>query len=164
MDKEFEFSINLSVHDIKNMETKEFIRKKIEEFPHPKKIVFEILETEKVEDYQDLKEFIITIKEYGCKFAIDDFGSGYSNFSHILELNVDYLKIDASLVKYITTDENSRVITKTIIDFASTLGLKTIAEFVEDKNAFEMLKKMGIDYIQGYYIGKPEATLKTTFK
>jgi len=67
------------------------------------------------------------------------------------------------LVKYITTDENSRVITKTIINFASTLGLKTIAEFVEDKDSLEMLHKMGVDYIQGYYIGKPDVGLNTTY-
>ncbi len=162
--KEYEFSINLSIEDVLNKKTKEFIIQKIESFPRPEKIVFEILESEKIENYEELKDFIQTIKHCGCKFAIDDFGSGYSNFAHVLELNVDYLKIDASLVKYITTDENSRVITKTIINFASTLGLKTIAEFVEDKDALVMLEKMGIDYIQGYYIGKPQEGLNTTFK
>jgi len=102
-------------------------------------------------------------KKLNSKFALDDFGSGYSNFAHILELNIDYLKIDASLVKYITTDNNSRVITKTIINFASNLGLKTIAEFVEDQDSLEMLKKMGIDFIQGYYIGKPDSKLNSDF-
>lgn len=163
MDKEYEFSINLSTEDIRNKHTTNFILKKLQEYPEPQKVVFEILESDEIQNYQELKEFIKKIKHFGCKFAIDDFGSGYSNFSHVLELNIDYLKIDASLVKYITTDENSRVITKTIINFASTLGLKTIAEYVEDKEAFDLLEKMGIDYIQGYYIGKPEAGLNTTY-
>jgi EAL domain-containing protein (putative c-di-GMP-specific phosphodiesterase class I) len=77
----------------------------------------------------------------------------------VLELNVDYLKIDASLIKNITTNENSKKITQTIIGFASNLGLKTIAEYVEDEASFNLLKKMGIDFIQGYYIGKPEKDL-----
>ena len=162
-DKDYEFSINLSMEDINNKKTTQFIIQKLKKFPHPGRVVFEILESEEIKNYEKLKNFIKTIKSFGCKFAIDDFGSGYSNFAHILELNVDYLKIDASLVKYITTDESSRVITKTIVNFASTLGLKTIAEFVEDKDSLDMLQKMGVDYIQGYYIGKPQEGLNTTF-
>ena len=164
IDKKYEFSINLSIEDIINKNTTKFILEKLEEYPEPQRVVFEILESDKIEDYEELKEFIKKIKHYGCKFAIDDFGSGYSNFSHVLELHIDYLKIDASIIKHITTDENSRVITKTIINFASTLGLKTIAEFVEDKDSLELLEKMGIDYIQGYYIGKPQNNLNTDFK
>lgn len=158
-DKEYEFSINLSIDDVLNKQTVKFIKNELNNFPQPSRVVFEILEDEKVGNYQELRDFIVDIKQYGCKFALDDFGSGYSNFAHILELNVDYLKIDASLVKYIMTDKNSKVITKTIIDFASSLGLKTIAEFVEDKESLEMLKEMGVDFIQGYYIGKPQKNL-----
>ena len=106
-----------------------------------------------------LKDFIKVVKGFGCKIAIDDFGSGYSNFSHVLSLNVDYLKIDASLVKNILKDANSRVITQTIIDFAVNLNLKTIAEYVEDKESLELLEKMGSNYIQGYFIGKPKESL-----
>lgn len=158
-DKDYEFSINLSISDIRNKDTLKFILEKIEEFENPKRVVFEILENDKIENYEELKKFIKKVKIYGCKIAIDDFGSGYSNFSHIFELNVDYLKIDSSLVKFITTDENSRVITKTIINFASSLGLKTIAEFVEDKESLDLLEKMGVDFVQGYYIGKPSSGL-----
>ena len=164
IDKDYEFSINLSIDDILNKNTIKFIINKLEEFPHPERIVFEILESDKIEDYEVLKEFIVFIKKYNCKFAIDDFGSGYSNFSHLLELNIDYLKIDGSLVKCVTTDENSRVITKTIINFASTLGLKTIAEYVEDKESLDLLQEMGVHYVQGYYIGKPSPNLNTDFK
>lgn len=162
-DKDYEFSINLSIVDVTSDEMLNFIIENLEKFSEPQRVVFEILENEKLGNYQEMKKFIKTINKFGCKFAIDDFGSGYSNFAHIYELNIDYIKIDASLVKYITTDENSRIITKTIINFASNLGLKTIAEFVEDKESLDMLQKMGADYIQGYYIGKPEADLNTTF-
>ena len=158
-DKEYEFSINLSIDDVLNKRTMKFIINAIKEFPNPQRVVFEILESDKIDNYEELKNFIYEVKKYKCKIAIDDFGSGYSNFAHILELNIDYLKIDGSLVKYITSDDNSRVITKTIINFASNLGLKTIAEFVEDKDALDMLEKMGVDYIQGYYIGKPQEGL-----
>ena len=159
-DKEYEFSINLSIVDITSVDMQEFILQKLENFNKPENVVFEILENDKLGNYKDVKRFISKIKKYGCKFAIDDFGSGYSNFSHVYELNVDYLKIDASLVKYVATDENSRIIVKTIINFASNLGLKTIAEYVEDIESFEILEKMGVDYIQGYYIGKPDKDIQ----
>ncbi|MDT8338923.1 MAG: EAL domain-containing protein [Sulfurimonas sp.] len=163
-DKNLEFSINLSIVDIQSREIMKFILSKIQEFSQPQRVVFEILESDKIDDYEEIKGFIKEVKKYGCKVAIDDFGSGYSNFSHILELNVDYLKIDSSLVKFVTTDENSRVIVKTIINFASNLGLKTIAEFVEDKDSLELLEKMGVDFIQGYYIGKPQSGLNSDFE
>jgi len=163
-DKEMEFSINLSIVDIQSKEIMRFIFNKLQEFRQPQRVVFEILETDRIENYEEIKNFIKDVKKYGCKVAIDDFGSGYSNFSHILELNVDYLKIDASLVKFVTTDENSRVVVKTIINFASNLGLKTIAEFVEDKDSLVLLEKMGVDFIQGYYIGKPSSSLNRDFE
>jgi len=159
-EKEYEFSINLSIIDIINHEMQEFIIEKLKKFPEPERIVFEILENEKLGNYESVKKFISNIKKFGCKFAIDDFGSGYSNFSHVYELNIDYIKIDASLVKDIATDDTSRIITKSIISFASNLGLKTIAEYVEDIESFEMLEEMGVDYIQGYYIGKPMPTIQ----
>lgn len=150
-DKEYEFSINISINDVLNKKTFEFIIKKLSSFNAPHRVVFEILESDKIENYEELKEFIISVKKFGCKIAIDDFGSGYSNFAHILELNIDYLKIDSSLVKHVMTDENSKKITQTIINFAANLGLETIAEFVEDKDSLELLEKMGVNYAQGYY-------------
>ncbi|MCK4874894.1 MAG: EAL domain-containing protein [Sulfurimonas sp.] len=163
-DKDYEFSINISINDIQNRKTLQFILDSVIDFPNSKNIVFEILESDKVENYEKLNKFIKEMKRYGCKIAIDDFGSGYSNFSHILELNTDYLKIDSSLVRLVTKDENSRVIVKTIINFASNLGMKTIAEFVEDKKSLDLLEKMGVDFIQGYYIGKPSPELNSDFE
>ncbi len=154
-DKEYEFSINLSIEDVLHVETVEFIMKALSEFKNPQNIVFEILESEEIENYTELEEFIHQVKAFGCKVAIDDFGSGYSNFSHIMKLHVDYLKIDASLVKNILVDENSRKITQTIVTFAHSLGLKTIAEYVEDEESLKMLQEMQSDYAQGYFIHKP---------
>jgi diguanylate cyclase (GGDEF)-like protein len=163
-EKDYEFSINISIHDIENRKTFLFILDQIEKFPNPQNITFEILESDRVENYEKLNKFIKEMKSHGCKIAIDDFGSGYSNFSHILELNVNYLKIDSSLVKFITKDHNSRIIIKTIVNFASNLNLKTIAEFVEDRESMELLEKMGVDFIQGYYIGRPQSGLNSDFE
>ncbi len=162
-DKDYEFSINLSIEDILNENTVKFIIKKLEQFTNTQKIVFEILESEKIDNYDELKNFIKKVKKFNCQIAIDDFGSGYSNFAHIYELNIDYLKIDASLVRYITTDINSKKITQTIINFAKDMELKTIAEFVENKDSLDMLEDMGADYIQGYYIGKPQEELNDKY-
>ncbi len=163
-DKDYDFSINISINDVVNTKTSDFIIKSLEDFEKPQKVVFEILESDKIGNYQEMKEFITKVKKFGCKIAIDDFGSGYSNFSHILELDIDYIKIDASLVKKVATDANAKKITRTIIKFASSLEIETIAEFVEDKKSLEILEKMGVDYVQGYYIGKPESGLNKTFK
>ena len=159
-DKEaYEFSINLSIDDMLNEKTVNFILEKLSQFKNPHRVVFEILESNEIQNYEDIKNFIKKVKEFGVKIAIDDFGSGYSNFSHLLELNVDYLKIDASLIKNIINDEDAKKITQTIVIFAHNIGLKTIAEFVEDKESLELLEVLGVDFIQGYYIAKPSPTL-----
>jgi diguanylate cyclase (GGDEF)-like protein len=157
--EEYEFSINLSIDDILNERTVAFIIDKLSSYSSPQRVVFEILESHEIENYEDIKEFIQKVKYFGSKIAIDDFGSGYSNFSHVLELNVDYLKIDASLIRNITTNENSRKITETLVSFAQKINLQTIAEYVENEEALNLLQELGIDFVQGYYIGKPQATL-----
>ncbi|HFB53375.1 MAG TPA: EAL domain-containing protein [Sulfurimonas autotrophica] len=157
--EQYEFSINLSINDMLNEKTIAFILEKLASYTAPHRVVFEILESNKIENYQEIKEFIQKVKAYGAKIAIDDFGSGYSNFSHVLELNVDYLKIDASLVKNITHDENAKKVTQTIVIFAQNIGLQTIAEYVEDEASLKELLALGVDFVQGYHIGKPAQDL-----
>ena len=153
---DYEFSINLSVYDILNEDISSFIKFKLLEFKDlTKKVVFEILESEGIDNYDKIKDFINFAKFLGCKIAIDDFGSGYSNFTHILRLNVDYIKIDSSMIKNIDKDENSQIITRTIVNFAKELGLKTISEFVHSKDVFDKVYELGVDYSQGYYFGEP---------
>ena len=89
------------------------------------------------------------------KIAIDDFGSGYSNFERLLEYSPDILKIDGSLIKNIETDEFSRNLVETIVMFAKRQGLQTIAEYVENEKIYNILTELGVDYSQGYYFGKP---------
>ncbi len=153
---DYEFSINLSVYDILNEDISSFIKFKLLEFKDlAKNVVFEILESEGIDNYEKIKDFIDFAKFLGCKIAIDDFGSGYSNFTHVLRLNVDYIKIDASMIKNIDKDENSQVITRTIVNFARELGLKTISEYVHSKDVFDKVFEIGVDYSQGYYFGEP---------
>lgn len=101
-----EISINLSTQDIMNSEIRAFVYEKLNSLKDPSKVVFEILESEGINNYDVCLEFINTVKKFGVKIAIDDFGSGFSNFDYILMLNVDYLKIDGSLIKKINKDKN----------------------------------------------------------
>jgi EAL domain-containing protein (putative c-di-GMP-specific phosphodiesterase class I) len=94
------------------------------------------------------------VKSYGCKIAIDDFGTGYSNFTHLLKLQTDYIKIDGSIIKNIDTNLGSRALVKTIVNFAKEMGIKTIAEYVEDEKIFTIVKELGVDYTQGYFFSQ----------
>ncbi len=157
-DKNYEFAINLSIQDVFDSATVEFIKSKLESFKDSHRVIFEITENEKIENYAAMKAFVTTVKSYGAKIAIDDFGSGYANFEHILELDADYIKIDASLVKKID-DEHSRILVQGIVDFCKRLNIKTIAEYVETAKSMETLREIGVDYVQGYLIGKPSVKL-----
>lgn len=152
-------SINVSTEDILSLAVKEFILKQLEDLKGKCKIIFEIVESDGIENYDDVSSFIALVKEYGAQVAIDDFGTGYSNFEHLLRLNIDYIKIDGSLIKNITTDKNSEIIVETIVSFAKKLGLKTIAEFVHSKEVLEKVKEMDIDYAQGFYLSEPKEEL-----
>ncbi len=153
-----EIAINLSAVDIEDAETRNFILEQIEKVPDVAKyLVVELLEDEDVSNQGMVRSFIKRIKAYGVKVAIDDFGSGYSNFSRLLEYEPDYIKIDASLIKRIPEDKSSMDIVETIKSFADKQGYKTVAEFVSDEKIFEAVVSLGIDYSQGYYIGAPEA-------
>jgi len=152
---EYEFSINLSIEDILEYNLFEYIKSMLSIYPLAGRVCFEILETERIENYQLISDFVTGVRELGCKVSIDDFGSGYSNFSHLLNIDFDYLKIDASLIKDIHKDDHKQVIVKTIVTFAKELGIKTIGEYVESKEVYEHITKMGIDYSQGYYFSPP---------
>jgi predicted signal transduction protein with EAL and GGDEF domain len=121
----------------------------------PGKAVFEIVETEGIEEFEEVKTFISEIRKRGAKIAIDDFGTGYSNFEYLLNMNVDYLKIDGSLIQNICSERNFEIMAETIVNFSSRLGIKTIGEFVSEKIIHDKVVELGIDYSQGYYFSKP---------
>jgi len=151
----FEFSINVSYEDIEDKNFLNFIKYKLEKYNVASRVVWEILEDEGIKSYDVLFDFIKEVKALGCKVAIDDFGTGYSNFEHLMKMDVDYLKIDASLVKHVATDENSYKVVKTIVEFANSLNLKTIAEYVENEQIFNITKELGANYSQGYHFSAP---------
>lgn len=154
-DKKESFSINLSIDDIKDANTVQEIIKTIIKTNTASRIIFEILESEGIENYDEVVNFITQIKSLGAKIAIDDFGTGYSNFEHILKLNVDFIKIDGSLIKNIVHNEKHRIIVETIVDFANKINAKTIAEFVSEEDIYNAIKEIGVDFSQGYFTGKP---------
>jgi len=149
------FSLNLEFEDILNDDISNFIIESIKKYSIAKQLTFELLETQELNDLQKIKDFIKKVKALGAKIAIDDFGSGYSNFEYLIKMDSDYLKIDGSLIKNIDQDENSRVVVSAIISFAKSLNMTVVAEYVHSKEVFEIVKELGIDLIQGFYLGKP---------
>lgn len=162
-DKNFEFSINLTMEDVSCTEIKNYLFEKIKNSKKPQNLVIEIVESESIKNYREFIKFIIKVKSLGCKIAIDDFGSGYSNFEYIIKLNryIDYLKIDGSLVKGVEHNKKNQLIIGTIKFLCDNLGIKTIVEYVENKESFDFIKSMNIDFSQGYFIGEPKEFLIT---
>jgi len=154
-----DFSVNLSVEDILNSDVARYIKKTIEEYNVTHKIIFEILESEGIENYEEISDFIKEMKALGCRIAIDDFGSGYSNFEHLLKLNIDYIKIDGSLIKNLETDTNAQVIVETIVNFAKKLNILTVAEFVHNEAVSIKVKELQVDRTQGFFLAEPQEQL-----
>ncbi|OAI10693.1 hypothetical protein A1507_21540 [Methylomonas koyamae] len=150
-----EVTINLTVEDILDSNTVAFIDQKLAQPGIGPRVVLEITETEGIENYEEVRLFVDRMKGYGCKFAIDDFGSGYSNFVHLLRLKIDYLKIDGSIIMNIIDDPDSEAIAQVIVDAARRLGMRTVAEYVGSADIQIKAKQLGIDFSQGYYLGKP---------
>ena len=154
-------SINLSALDIEKKETKaEFfsLLKKHQSQTH--RIVVELLEDENIKNVRIIKDFMVEIKKFNVKIAIDDFGSGLSNFSRVLQYQPDFIKIDGTLIKDIEDNQFSKSMVETIVNFSKKQNIKTIAEYVENENIFNILCDIGVDYSQGYYFGKPSSLLK----
>ena len=159
-DTDYEFSINLSIDDVMNTDIFDFLIEKLKNSACSKRVIFELVESEAIQDFDKVIRFINEAKRHGAKIAIDDFGDGYSNFSYLTKMDVDYLKIDGSLIKDIDVDKNSHLVVETIVDFANKLGIKVIAEYVHSSTVMDKVKEMGIEFSQGFYIDKPTIDLK----
>ena len=150
----YEFSFNIEMSDILDVRTRQFILYELRESNCAERIIFELVESEELEGSDDVEHFFKLIKEAGSKIAIDDFGSGYSNYAYLMRLGVDIVKIDGSLVADITTNLNHKRIVKSIINIMHDLGMKVVAEFIEDKETYQMIVLLGADYAQGHFVEK----------
>lgn len=121
----------------------------------PHRLVFEITETAAIGDVEAALDFINVLKCLGCRFALDDFGAGFSSFERLKRLPVDYLKLDGSFIRDLPNDEEDRHLVKAMVEVARGLGKETIAEFVEDAETVAILRESGVDYAQGYHVGRP---------
>lgn len=155
-----EFSINLSSLDIEDPHMSAYLLQSLKDNSDiSDKMIFELLEDKDTEDYEVVKHFIDISKQYGVQIAIDDFGSGYSNFMRILEFEPDIIKIDGSLIQDIASSHLARKTVEMIKIFADRIGALTVAEYVENAEIYDIVNEIGIDYSQGYYIGKAEVEL-----
>lgn len=159
-DRHEAFSINLSLSDISNKLTVNHLLAKIEKHGVADRLIIEILETEDSQDFDYVQRFVEKVRKLGVRIAIDDFGSGYSNFDHLFRLQPDYLKIDGSLIKRIDEDENAYKLVESIVFLAKNMGIETIAEYVHSKEVYTVCRELGIDAFQGFYLYEPLTTQK----
>ncbi len=149
-------SINLTYNDFTNPDMLALLTNQLTQHNIGNRLIFEIVESEKIGDYELLKNFTDKFRNFGVRIAIDDFGSGFSSFQHIVQTSPDYIKIDGSLIKDIDSDLSSLTIVKAIIQFSQELGIKVIAEFVHSEHILTILQSLGIKEFQGFYFYEPK--------
>lgn len=149
-------AVNISFDDISSRKTTKKIYRILKENKDlVNKLEFELLESEEISDFDTVTQFIQEVKEFGCSVGVDDFGAGYSNFNMLTNLDIDFVKIDGSLIKEIDQSKNQEIIVNTISTFSKQFGFKTVAEFVSSEDIYQKVKSLDIDYAQGYHFGKP---------
>jgi len=150
-------SVNLSGNSLTKTEHVDAIVDLLSDFPHlTKKLIFEVTETAAIGNLDAAVLSLHKLRNLGCRIALDDFGSGYSSYSYLRSLPLDYLKIDGTYIRNILTDKTDQALTASMVDVAHALGLKVIAEYVDSEAARDWLKEQGVDYVQGYWVHKPE--------
>lgn len=153
---DIEFSINVSFTDLLDESLYSFIESQCNLTSlQTKRIIFEVLETEALPNEEKIVESLQRLKRLGFQIAIDDFGAGYSNFAHLLKMQVNLIKIDGQFIKGLPDDANSYTIAKTVSEFSQLIQTKCVAEFVENEAVLAAVKALNIDYAQGYAISKP---------
>jgi len=154
--KNLKVSINLKQADVLNKSIVDYLLSISKEKCITERMSIEIVETEDLLAYEESLEIIKQLKEAGYSICLDDFGSGYSNFVYLLRLNIDYLKIDANLIKNIANDNVSYEVVKMIAQFCKKMKIKTVAEYIENEEILRIIKELDIDYGQGYLFSKPK--------
>lgn len=149
-------SINLSAKTITDPALPGYISQMLELSKVPaRNVSFEITETAMIQNLADARALIAEIKDFGCRFALDDFGSGASSMMYLRDLPIDYLKIDGSFIKNLATDPINRALVKSMNDVAHIVGKQTVAEYVTDAKVLKVVQELGIDYAQGWYVAQP---------
>lgn len=155
-EKQIRVAVNVSFDDLTNKDTYDFIIFTLISNPNEAKLLdFELLESEEIQDFDIVRNFIDEVRSYGCSVGVDDFGAGYSNFNMLEALNIDFVKIDGSLIKDIDHLPKQALIVETISQFCQKLEIKTVAEFVSSEEIYNSTNALGITYMQGYHFGKP---------
>ena len=153
---DFYINVNLSVVQLLQKNVVENIKRILDKTGvNPKNIVLEITESFAINDMQRVMDIITGLKKLGPRIAFDDFGTGYSSLNYIKQLPLDIIKVDKTFIDDIIEDDYAQAFVKLIVDLSKTIGTKIVVEGVEHKEQFELLKSLGVDYIQGYYFGKP---------
>ncbi|MBA3748935.1 MAG: EAL domain-containing protein, partial [Solirubrobacterales bacterium] len=154
--RELRFEINLSGHTIGDDELLELIERRLHETGVPAdRLIFEITETAAIANIARAARFAERLSELGCRFALDDFGAGFGSFYYLKHLPFDYLKIDGEFVRHCATNETDRILISAVVQIARGMGKRTIAEFVTDQETLEVLTRLGVDYAQGFRVGRP---------
>ncbi|WP_312371967.1 bifunctional diguanylate cyclase/phosphodiesterase [Lachnoclostridium sp.] len=157
IENDFIYNINISATSVNAEGFLEFICYQFEQYQvQPQRVCFEITETSAVSNFVKAKDFIQELKKLGCRFALDDFGSGLSSFTYLKYLPVDYIKIDGVIVNDIDTNKIDYALVSSINEIAHLMGMKTIAEYVESEAIFNCLREIGVDYAQGFWVGEPK--------
>ena len=158
-DNDFAFSINITTHDLQDEEFSSFVKQTLENYNiEPSRLILEILENNSLDSIPNSRNNINQLQEIGCAIALDDFGAQCQNFANILNLQLNTIKIDGSFIKNLK-DDMSRKMVDSMVYFANNVGIDLVAEFVCDKEIYDIVNELGIKYSQGYYISEPLPTL-----
>lgn len=150
------FSINLSGHSMNDDSFLDFMFENLVRYGVPRdKLIFEVTETTAVANLEDAADFINEMRNIGCRFSLDDFGAGQSSYAYLKRLPVDFIKIDGAFVRNIAQDDVDYALVKSITEMGHFLNKKIIAEYVSDEEILEVVKDIGVDYVQGYFLGRP---------
>ncbi len=165
-DLDVDFSINLSFEDINNCQLIKILTDLIKKHEVGHRLIFDIVESEDIDNFESVQKFVKEIKSTGVRIAIDNFGSGFSNYKRIFDIAPSFLKVDGSLIKNIVADKNSHELVKSTVFLTKALGIKTVGEHVCNREIFDMCYKIGIEEFQGYYFSEPidEKTLLESIK
>ncbi|MDD3835596.1 MAG: EAL domain-containing protein, partial [Sulfurimonas sp.] len=166
-DSEYEFSINITERDLLDGYLCKFLKEKLEFYKiESPRVIFEIKESVTLaKSHSKIIKELDALREMGFKIAIDDFGVNDSNFSKLTSMNFDFIKVDGTFIKELKLDGKSKDILRAIVNFAKTLNIEIIAEYVEDEETYQIIKECGVHFVQGYFIAKPAPILvKSDFK